>query len=96
MPREIVWLPPAARDVARLREFIREKSPQAAQRTAKRIRDAVQLLKENPDAGKPADDLLAFRDLVIPFGNGNYVLRYRAEEARIVIVRVRHSKEEGY
>lgn len=95
MPREIVWLPSAATDVARLREFIQEKNPQAAQRAASRIKDAVQILRENPEAGKPVEDMVAFRDLVIPFGNGNYVLRYREELTRVVIVRVRHNKEEG-
>lgn len=96
MSREIVWLPLAVRDVARLREFIQEKNPQAAQRAASRIKEAVQILRENPDAGKPVEDLMAFRDLVIPFGNGKYVLRYRQEASRVVIVRVRHNKEDGY
>ena len=95
MPREIVWLPSAARDVARLRDFLQDKNPQAAQRAASRIKEAVQILRENPEAGKPVEDLVAFRDLVIPFGNGNYVLRYREEVSRVVIVRVRHNKDKG-
>ena len=95
MPREIVWLPSAARDVARLRDLLQDKNPQAAQRAASRIKEAVQILRENPEAGKPVEDLVAFRDLVIPFGNGNYVLRYREELGRVAIVRVRHNKEEG-
>ena len=94
MPRELVWLRSAVRDVARLREFIQDKNPPAAQRAASRIKEAVQILRENPEAGKPVEDLVAFRDLVIPFGNGNYVLRYREEVNRVVIVRVRHNKEE--
>jgi plasmid stabilization system protein ParE len=96
MPREIVWLPEAARDVARLRDFIQEKNPQAAQRAASRIKEAAQILTENPEAGRPVEEVLPFRDLIIPFGSGNYILRYREELDRIVIVRVRHSKEEGF
>ena len=96
MPREIVWLPEAARDVVRLRTFIQEKNPQAAQRAASRIKEAVQILKENPEAGRPVEETLSFRDLIIPFGSGNYILRYREELDRVVIVRVRHSKEEGF
>ena len=96
MPREIVWLPEAARDVARLRDFIQEKNPQAAQRAASRIKEAAQILRETPEAGRPVEELLPFRDLIIPFGSGNYILRYREEPDRVVIVRVRHSKEEGY
>lgn len=96
MPREIVWLPEAARDVARLRAFIQEKNPQAAQHAASRIKEAAQILTENPEAGRPVEEVLPFRDLIIPFGSGNYILRYREEPSRVVIVRVRHSKEEGF
>lgn len=96
MPCEIVWLPGAASDVARLRDFIQEKNPGAAQHAASRIKEAAQLLAENPEAGKPVEDALPFRDLFIPFGSGNYILRYREEGSRVVIVRVRHSKEEGF
>ena len=94
MPREIVWLPDAVRDVARLKEVIREKNPIAAQRAASRIKEASLILKENPQAGKPVEEVLPFRDLLIPFGSGNYVHRYREDEDRVVIVRVRHSREE--
>jgi plasmid stabilization system protein ParE len=96
MPSAIVWLPGAARDVARLREFIKNKNPSAAQRAASRIKEAAQILIENPEAGKPAEEALSFRDLSIPFGSGSYILRYREEANRVVIVRVRHSKEEGF
>lgn len=96
MPGEIVWLPEAARDVARLREFIEVKNPAAAKRAAARILEAVKILKENPEAGRPIEELPLFRDLVIPFGSGSYVLRYRVEQSRSFIVRVRHSKEEDF
>ena len=87
MPREIVWLHSAARDVARLREFLQDKNPQAAQRAA------IEAQARLPEI--QGQQHVAFRDLVTPFGNGNYVLRYRDEVSRVVIVRVRHNKEEG-
>ncbi len=93
MPREVVWLPEAARDIARLRAFIQEKNPLAARRAASRIKQASQILRENPEAGRPVEEVFPFRDLIIPFGSGNYILRYREESGRVVIVRVRHSKE---
>jgi hypothetical protein len=43
-------LPEAARDAVRLRIFIQEKNPQAAQRAASRIKEAMQILKQNPEA----------------------------------------------
>ncbi len=96
MPREITWLPEAVLDLARLRDFIRKKNPDAAQRAVQRIRQATILLSDNPESGRPVEDLFPFRELTIPFGNGNYLLRYREEPERVVIVRVRHSGEEGF
>ena len=96
MPCEIVWFLEAVKDVARLRAYILKKNPSAAARAASRIKEAAQILGDNPEAGKPVEDLLPFRDLFIPFGNGNYIIRYREEINRVVIVRVRHSKEEGF
>ena len=93
MPSEIVWLPEAIKDIARLREFIIKKNPDAAARAVMRIKEAVQVLGNNPEAGKPVEDIMSYRDLTIPFGNGNYIIRYRTEAQRVVIIRIRHSKE---
>jgi len=86
----------AVRDVARLREFIEEKNFTAAQRAANRIRQAAQILRENPKAGKHVEEALPFRELIVPFGRSGYVLRYREEGDSLVVVRVRHGREEGF
>lgn len=97
MPREIVWLPDASRDIARLRSFIKSDNPRAAQRAAKRIIEGVNILQENPEAGVPVEDLIDYRDLMLTFGAGEYIIRSRRETAsRVVIVRVRHSKEKSF
>ena len=97
MPSELVWLPGATRDVERLRNFIKSENPRAAQRAAKRIIEGVNILQENPEAGVPVENLMDYRDLMLTFGAGEYILRYRQEAAnRVVIVRIRHSKEEGF
>jgi len=96
MPGEIVWLPGASRDVDRLRNFIKSENPIAAQRAAKRIIEGVQILQDNPEAGVPVANLMDYRDLMLTFGAGEYIIRYREEAQRVVIVRVRHSKEEGF
>ena len=96
MSSEVIWLPSASRDVARLRDFLKSKKTRAAQRAAKRILEGVMILQMNPGAGAPVDDLLAYRDLKLSFGSGEYIIRYREESQRVLIVRVRHSKEEGF
>jgi plasmid stabilization system protein ParE len=96
MPSEIAWLPGASRDIDRLRNFIKSDNPRAAQRAAKRIIEGAMILQENPGAGIPVENLTDYRDLVLTFGAGEYITRYREEANLVVIVRVRHSKEEEF
>jgi len=96
VPREITWLPDASKDIARLRDFLKSKNPLAAQRAAKRILEGVLILQDNPGAGMPVEKLIDYRDLRLAFGSGEYIIRYRVEIHQVVIVRVRHSKEEAF
>lgn len=97
MPCEIIWLSGATKDVARLRDFIKSENPRAALRAAKRIVEGVAILQENPEAGVPVESLMDFRDLTLTFGAGECIIRYRKEKTnRVVIVRVRHSKEDAF
>jgi plasmid stabilization system protein ParE len=94
MSREVIWLPDAIIDLMRLRKFIQDKNPTAAKRAASKIKEGALTLMNNPESGRPAEGLSSFREILIPFGAGNYVLRYREDDAEIVVVRVWHSKEE--
>ncbi len=94
MSREVIWLPDAVTDLVRLRKFIQDKNPSAAKRAASKIKEGAAILVTNPESGRPVEGLSSFREILIPFGTGNYVLRYREDEAVIVVVRVWHSKEE--
>ena len=94
MPREVVWLPDAVTDLMRLRKFIQDKNPSAAKRAASKIKEGAATLMSNPESGRPVESLTSFRELLIPFGTGNYVLRYREDNSSIVVVRIWHSKEE--
>ena len=93
---KIEWLPEATQDVARLRQFIKNKKPGAAKKAGQRILDAVNLLMKNPEAGMPCQDegCELFNDLYAPFGRGGYTIRYRLEQQTVLITRVWHSREE--
>lgn len=94
MPNEITWLPSVASDIEALRAFIASNNPRAMRRAARRIIDAVAILKHNAQAGIPLTDLFDYRELRLDFGAGEYIIRYRQTQAqRIVIVRVRHISE---
>ena len=79
----------AVQDLVRLREFIAENNPEAAERVSLRLRQAIGKLVLHPDIGRPVPELPNVRELVA----GNYVVRYLREENTIFVLRVWHGKE---
>jgi len=78
-------------DLARLREFIAQHSPTAAQRVGRRLRGAIQRLVATPQIGRPLPDLTGeIRELIF----GRYVVRYKVRMNSLVILRIWHGKED--
>ena len=90
---ELIWEPGAVDDLARLREFIEPKNPKAAANAARYIIEATNILLNNPYLGHPLEAIPAFIRLDIPFGKRVYILRYRLEGNKIIIMRIWHSRE---
>ena len=91
---QLIWSPPALRDVARMHQFLVSKNREAASRAIKSIRQGVKLLERHPDAGRPVEDLAhEFREWPIDFGNNGYVALYRQDGNRVVILAIRHARE---
>jgi plasmid stabilization system protein ParE len=68
----------AAADLVRLRAFLLERNPQAAQRAVAAIVRAVDSLDVFPERGRPAP-VAGMRELVVPFGGSAYVVRFAIE-----------------
>lgn len=93
------WLPEALADFERLHAFLHEKSPDAAARAAQTLLDGARILETSSAVGRALDDDSGRRELLLPFGSGAYVLRYRVEPPTrepetIVIIRIWHSRED--
>ena len=96
MPR-LIWSPSALRDVQRLYRFLSEKNIDAAQRAVKTIRKSINIIAEQPEIGKPADNMEPeYKEWPIDFGDSGYIALYRYDGKTAVIVAVRHQKEVGY
>jgi plasmid stabilization system protein ParE len=94
---QLIWTPQALADVARLHSFLVTKSPDAATRAVKAIRQGVKILAQHPEIGHLIEEMLPeFREWVIEFGQGAYVALYRYDGKQIVILAVRHGREAGY
>lgn len=94
---QVIFAPAAIRDLQRLRDFLRPKSPEAAQRAAQAVRQGVAILGTHPRLGRTIEDLPeAFREWLIDFGDSGYIVRYRLDSDAVTILAIRHQKEAGY
>ena len=86
--------PEAIEDLIRLRDFIEEKNPAAAQRVAKDLLLGLEKLKVFPEIGlkvERAFEPQRIRDLFV----GNYTVRYLVGNGEVVVLRIWHGKEHG-
>ena len=86
---KIKWVRLALDDLDAAGEFIARDNPKAAGGVLKRIWDAVQLLAEHPDAGRPGR-VPKTRELVI--ADIPFIIPYRVVENTVQILRVLHGK----
>lgn len=89
----LYWLPEAQNDIQRLHDFLHEKNADAAQRMVNTLLEGADKLLSFPEIGKPLNDELRRRELFLPFGAASYVLRYRLDGEKVVVIRVWHSRE---
>lgn len=84
----------ALADLERLRKFLEVKDPGAARRIVHLLLAAIESLQRFPDRGRSLPGGM-LRELVVPFGDFAYVIRYAhlPERDRVVIVRVWHGRE---
>ena len=86
----------AQADIERLCDFLLERLPHEAARTAALIAHGLEILKQHPEIGRPAIEGL--RELVISRGNTGYLALYKYEEEAdtVLVLAIRHQREAGY
>ena len=93
----LIWAPAALQDVQRAYRFLAEKNADAANRAAKAIREGVKILADQPEIGRPVEEMEPeYREWLIDFGDSGYIALYRYDGHVAVILAVRHQKEAGY
>ena len=93
----IDWSPRALFDLARLEAFLHDKDPDAAFRARRTIRASVVILGDQPRLGRTIDGFPpTVREWSIRFGSSGYVARYQYRGDAIMILTVRHMREDGY
>ena len=86
----------AADDLDRLVDFLLEDWPESAVATVELIVDALEVLALHPKIGRPIEHGL--RELVISRGKSGYLALYDFDEVAdvILVLAVRHQREQGY
>jgi addiction module RelE/StbE family toxin len=92
----VIYAPQGLADLERLTDFLVEADPSSAAETVELITEAVQVLKNHPLIGRPAEQNL--RELVISRGKSGYLAMYSYEEEEdvVLVVAIRHQRETGY
>ncbi len=90
----IRWLPGARTDLERIDAFWRRIDPSLSARAAGLILDMAESLAAFPERGRPSRYRPETRELVRRFGAGAFILRYRVMGDAVIVVHVRHSKEQ--
>jgi plasmid stabilization system protein ParE len=96
MPR-LIWTPEALRNIQSYYRFLAPKNPTAASNAVKAIREGKRVVAEHAGAGRPVERMdPEFREWLIGFGDSGYVVLYRLDGDKAVVLAVRHQKEAGY
>ena len=86
----IVWSPRAVKHLAHLREYIARDNPNAANRIASALLEAVERLARLPNLGRPGR-VADTRELVVP--GTPYIIPYRLRGDRLEVVAVFHARQ---
>ena len=86
----IVWSPRAIEHLTHLRSYIERDNPQAADRIAGTVLEAVERLAELPNLGRPGR-VAGTRELVVP--GTPYVIPYRLGGDRLEVIAVLHTRQ---
>ena len=87
---KVVWSRRALRHLVYLRQYIEKESEQNAALFASRILDAVELLQNHPQIGRPGR-VVGTRELVVP--ETPYVIPYRVRGQRLELIAVFHGRQ---
>lgn len=91
---QVIFTPAALKDLGRLHDFLNQKNPASAKKSALAITQAIKILQKHPHIGRLVQDMPQhYRELVIHFGSSGYIARYRLQQDRVVILAIRHQKE---
>jgi addiction module RelE/StbE family toxin len=89
----VEWSADAVADLDRFADFLHRHHPELARVVAREIIEKTNILRERPLLGRPLAGHAHYRQIVLLVLNAAYVIQYRTEGERVVILRVFHGRE---
>jgi toxin ParE1/3/4 len=87
---QVIWSPAALREISEIQRYIAQFNPRAATKLAEELLAAGDSLVSFPNRGRPVPGT-PLRELTVVYP---YVIRYRATDDQVRILRVRHGRRQ--
>lgn len=95
MPQLIIRLSPYAQaDLVRIKRFLDDFEPNISETVVKKIMAGLRRLQAFPKSAKVVNEKEEIRELLIVCGRSGYAARYIITETSVVVLALRHQKEE--
>jgi plasmid stabilization system protein ParE len=91
---KLEWSAAALADLDCFAAFLHDRHPRLAKIIAAEIKVKASILSEHPLIGRAIEGRAEYRELVLEVLNAQYVFRYGFDGARLVMLRVFHSREQ--
>ena len=90
---KVEWSDDALADLDRFASFLQQQHPFLAKLVADELMDKVQLLSDHPQLGRAVEGRTEYRQFVMRALNAAYIVQYRFDGERLVVLRVLHGRE---
>ena len=91
---KVEWSAGALADLDRFATFLHQQHPVLAKLVAHELISKIDILADHPRMGRPIHGGSEYRQLVIRALNAAYIVQYRFDGRRLVVLRVVHGREQ--